>query len=660
MYKETYYKLCEEISAHNRRYFQENAPLISDYEYDLLYQKLVAIEKEHPEWIFSGSPTQVVAEGATGGFVVAPHTVPMLSLANTYSAEEVKEFLKRMQKLLHTEEVSYTAELKMDGIAISLRYVKGHFHQALTRGNGKEGEDITQNVLTITSLPLKLKGEVPDELEVRGEIFMPIAAFQKLNETREKQGKPLFANPRNAAGGSLKLLDPKEVAERGLDIVCYAVAAPPSSFTSHVETLKALAKMGIPVVTEYAPCLNFEQIWAFAEKVEKKRDSLPFQIDGIVIKVDDLAAQKRLGSTGKDYRWACAYKFSAEQATTRIEAITVQVGRTGVLTPVAELEPVFVAGSTIGRATLHNEEEVRRKDIRVGDYVYIEKGGDVIPKVVAVILEKRPAHTHLWHMPKTCPACGTLVVRVEKEVAVRCPNKEGCPAQGLKRIIHFASKAGMDIEHLGEKVVTQLVEKGFVKRISDIYTLTAEELAQLKNFKDKAIHNLLSSIEASKKVSLDRLIMALGIKYVGKETAEALADYAKDLKSVSELSEEELLAIEGVGEKVAEAIVTFFADPENRDEIERLLERGVKPGKREIVYVSHSFNGKTFVLTGSLEGFTRDEAAELIKQRGGKVAGTITKSTNFVLVGTDAGSKLEKAQKLGLKILSEEDFKALL
>ncbi len=656
--KSDYHRLCEEIWEHNRRYYLENAPTISDQEFDRLLAILICIEKDHPDWIYPGSPTQLVGEGITGGFPVVKHVTPMLSLANTYTQEEVKEFIKRMQKLLPLEKHLYTAEVKMDGIAVSLRYEGGSFVRGMTRGNGKEGEEITQNLMTIAHLPLRLKGNYPEILEARGEVFMPLKAFEELNRAKEKREEPPFANPRNAAGGSLKLLDPKLVAARKLDIVFHGIAEISDvKMRSHHEALDELRAWGLPVASPRKLCSDFEEIWAFAEDVEKKRKSLPFEIDGIVVKVDDLSSQKKLGVTGKNYRWAIAYKFSAEQAETKILEIVVQVGRTGVLTPVAELEPVTVAGSTISRATLHNQDEVARKDIRTGDTVVIEKGGDVIPKVVAVNLAKRPSHTKAWHMPKQCPACGAHVIHVEGEVALRCPNREKCPEQGLRRLVHFVGKSGMDIENLGEKIVEQLVEKGFVTRFSDIYALKEEQLYQLKNFKEKAVHNLLQSIEASKKVTLDRFIMALGIPHIGAETADLLAEFAGDMVRLSQVTDDELLMIDGVGGKVAESVVTFFADEENREEILRLFESGVLPQKREVKsHKGHPFYGKTFVLTGALQNYTRDHAAELIRAHGGKVSGSVTKETDFVLVGEDPGSKYDKAKKLGIAILSEKEF----
>lgn len=660
--KEEYLRLCEEIWEHNRRYYIENAPVISDYEYDQLLLLALAIEKNHPEWVFSASPSQKVGEGASGGFAVASHRQPMLSLANTYSAQEIEEFLERMEKLLYKKDILYTAELKIDGIAVSLRYEEGVFVQGLTRGNGKEGEDITQNLLTIHNLPTRLKKGAPSFLEARGEVFMPKKAFEKLNKEKVQAGETLFANPRNAAGGSLKLLDPELVAKRGLEIVFHGMGEESSgTIQSHYEGLKKLHEWGLPVIEESLHCRQFAEIWDFAEKIEKKRGHLPFEIDGIVVKVDDLHYQKKLGSTGKSYRWAVAYKFSPERVETKIIDITVQVGRTGVLTPVAELEPVFLAGSTISRATLHNEDEIIRKDIRIGDVAYIEKGGDVIPKVVGINKALRSQQSTSWRMPHHCPACGALAERAEGEVALRCPNQAGCPAQELKRIIFFAGKSGMDIEHMGEKVVTQLVEKGLVKRLSDIYTLTANDLAQLKNFKEKAIHNLLSSIERSKKVTLGRFLMALGIKHVGAETAELLAERMGDITTLFERTETELMLIEGIGEKMAESIVSFFSQAENRVEIERLFQLGVQPEKLHVqAYEGHPFYGKSFVLTGALVQFTRDSAASLIRERGGKIAANVTKETDYLLLGEEPGSKYEKAKKLGTKLISEEEFIALL
>jgi DNA ligase (NAD+) len=661
--KHTYDELCKLIWYHNRLYYIEHTPEISDEEYDLLFKRLEQLEKEHPEWVTPASPTQRVAESLTAGFQNVVHRIPMLSLANTYSKEEIEDFIRRIQKLVGSKTFAFSAELKMDGIAISAIFEKGFFIRGVTRGDGRRGDDITANMRTISSLPLQLYGkDIPDFMEVRGEVFMPRPVFQQLNDQKLQDGDQQWANPRNAAAGSLKLLDPQEVAERGLSIVFYGIAEESSGIvTKQSQVSNFLHSFGLPTLEYTAYCHSLDDIWQFAEHIRSLRTSLSYDIDGIVIKLDDLKEQRRLGNTGKNPRSAIAYKFAAEQAMTRIQEITVQVGRTGVLTPVAELDPVFLAGSTIARATLHNEEEIHRKDIRVGDLVTIEKGGDVIPKVVSVDLSQRPSDTHRWQMPVLCPSCGTPVVRVIGEVAVRCPNEESCSEQQIRRLHYFAGKNAMDIHHMGEKVIIQLVERGFVKIPSDIYTLKAEHVSQLAGFKVKAVHNLLNSIEQSKEVSLDRFIMALGIKYVGTGTAELLAARGGTIEQLSQMSEEELKQIEGIGDKVAQAVVHYFLQPAHQAEIRRLLDLGVKPQTRQVLqFTEHSFQSKNFVLTGSLEHYTRSAAASLIKERGGKVTDSVSKKTDYIVAGADPGAKLEKGKQLGIMILSEEEFSALL
>jgi DNA ligase (NAD+) len=663
MTKEHYDKLCEEIWEHNYRYYVDHAPVISDEHYDHLLHELEEMETAHPEWIHPTSPTQRVGEALTSGFTTVTHKIPMLSIANTYSKEELEEFIKRVHKLMEKEQVDFCTELKMDGIAVTAIYEDGHFVQAATRGDGQKGDDITNNIRTIRSLPLRLKGQdLPKHLEVRGEVFMPKKVFAALNAEKEQNGEMLWANPRNAAAGSLKLLDPKEVKERGLDIVFYGVADDGSvGFESQYDLHSFFRKHGLPGLQMIAKCANLEEIWAFAEQVREQRKTLPYEIDGIVIKVNDIRAQRRLGITGKNVRWAVAYKFAAEQATTHIRDITVQIGRTGVLTPVAELEPVFLAGSTIARATLHNQEEVERKDIRIGDTVIIEKGGDVIPKVVQVVMERRSTESTPWQMPAHCPSCGAKVHHGDEEVAVRCPNSSVCPEQQLRRIVYFVGRDAMDIDNLGEKVVMQLMEKGFVKRASDIYSLRAEQLFQLEGFKQKSVENLLAGIDKSRDVPLDRFIMALGIKHVGSGTAEDLADKVGNIETLAKMSAEELMKIEGVGEKVAGSIQEYFQDPHNIEEIARLISYGVKPRKVEVAsFTDHLFNGKNFVLTGSLEKYTRQSAASLIKERGGKVTDSVSKKTDYLVVGEAPGSKLDKARQLGVAVLTESEFEKLL
>lgn len=663
MNRHDYEKLCEEVWKHNRLYYIENNPVLSDKEFDLLLKKIEAIESEHPDWISQNSPSQRVGETVTEGFKSVKHETPMLSLANTYSRDEVDDFINRLHKLLGRKEIAFSCELKMDGIAVSIRYERGVLVRGLTRGDGKMGDDITSNIKTIQALPLQLYGEnIPELLEIRGEVFMPHHVFLKQNEQKLKNEEQLWANPRNAAAGSLKLLDPKESAQRGLHIVCYGLGDESTvDIKTQTEVHAYLARLGLPVLRLIDHCTTLDEIWAFTEKVAKERPHLPFDIDGVVIKLDNIKEQRKVGATAKNPRWAVAYKFAAEQSVTHIKDITVQVGRTGVLTPVAELEPVFLAGSTIARATLHNEDEIKRKDIRIGDAVVIEKGGDVIPKVVSVDLSQRPQGSKPWHMPHVCPSCHAEVERVEGEVAVRCANSLKCPEQRMRRIIYFVGKDAMDIDHMGEKVVEQLFLKGYVSMPSDIYKLTAKELSTLEGFKDKSIQNVLSSIDKSRHVTLSKLIMGLGIKFVGSGTAELLANRAGDLESLTKLTYDELLEIDGVGDKVAEAVVEYFLEPRNKTEISRLLELGVKPENVQIKKIAgHIFENKTFVLTGTLDEYSRDDAAKLIKERGGKVTSAVSKNTDYVLAGDAAGSKLDKAEKLGVAVLNEPEFKKML
>lgn len=664
LHKEEYLKLIEEIEKHNRLYYLEAKPVISDYDFDHLLKQLEEIEKAHPDWIVPYSPTQRVMEKPSTGFRQLSHNVPMLSLANTYSREELEDFVARVHKLAGKTDVAFCVELKMDGVAVSVRYEKGIYARALTRGDGQKGDEITANLKTLPMVPLKLDlAHPPAHLEIRGEVFMPHRAFHAANQKKEEAGDEPWANPRNAAAGSLKLLDAKEVKERCLSIVFYAVAEDSSySLKSQFETHLFLQKIGLPTSDKrhYLRTNSADEILQFASRIEKERNHLGFDIDGIVVKVDELKLQEELGSTGKSPRWAVAYKFAPEQAKTQIKEITVQVGRTGVLTPVAELEPVFLAGSTISRATLHNQEEIDRKDIRIHDTVVIEKGGDVIPKVVAVDLSKRPKDSHPWKMPTHCPICGTPVVHAALEVAIRCPSSE-CRQQILRRLIFFASKDAMDIGNLGPKVMEQLFDKGLVKSISDIYALTAQDLALLEGFKEKSIQNLLESINASRKTTLARLILSLGIKHVGEGIAELLASHAGSIDRLPELKEEELLSIEGIGEKVVHSIREYFSHSANLQEIARLLKLGVTPQMPQITANrDHPFFGKTFVLTGTLKNHTRDEATRLIKACGGAIGNSVGKKTDFVLVGDEPGSKYDKALKLGVKILSEEDFITLL
>jgi len=658
-----YINLVNELIEHDKHYYEECKPLISDYEYDLLIKELQAWEKPHPAQVLPNSPSLRIGEALSEGFKHQEHVSPMLSLANTYSSDELSDFIKRIYKLLERENVKFCSELKMDGTAISIRYEKGKLTRALTRGNGKVGDDVTQNVKTIKTLPLKLLGNnIPDLIEIRGEVFMHKKIFQHLNEKREEDGFDIFANPRNAAAGSLKLLDPNEVQKRKLDIICYGISRADNFVSSQYELHSFLKKMGLPVAQEnhFKLCKNLDDILSFAKKIDDIREKISFEIDGVVIKVDDISSHKGLGFTGKAPRYAVAYKFAAEQAITKIEDITIQVGRTGVLTPVAELEPVFLAGSTISRATLHNIDEINRKDIRIGDVVVIEKGGDVIPKVVSVDFSKRKKDSKPFQMPKKCPNCSSDIVHIEDEVAYRCQNPK-CQGQKIRSLIYFASKGAMDIEHLGSKVMETLVEKGLVSKPSDIYLLDENMLSDLEGFREKSIQNLLASIEKSKKCSFSRFIMALAIKYVGKETADLLANYSKDIKTLQKLTKEQLLSIEGVGEKIADSIIEYFDDENNLKEIDLLLSHGLSPQRpKERKSKGHIFENKTFVLTGSLKNHTRNEAASLIKERGGKTSSSVSKNTDFVLAGDEPGSKYNKAKKLNIKIITEDEFISML
>jgi len=584
----------------------------------------------------------------------------MLSLEKGFTGESIEAFQKRVEKLLGKTDIEYSVEVKMDGLAISVFYENGHFKRAITRGDGKVGSDVTQNVKTIRSLPLRLFSSselIPDHIELRGEVFLPKSAFERLNKEREKEGLPLWANPRNAAAGSLKLLDSKEVAKRKeLDILFYSVGNPEElPITSQSQLKSYLKAFSLPVVAESMECKSLEEIMQFKEKMAQKRSSLDYAIDGLVIKVASFHDFEELGFTGKHPRGALAFKFSAEQTETQVRAISVQIGRTGALTPVAELEPVLLDGSTIARATLHNFEELARKDVREGDFVTIEKGGDVIPKVVSVNVKKRKDCAQVFLEPESCPSCGKDVQKDPSEAVLRCTNRL-CPAQRLAHFIHFASKQGLDIENLGDKVVEQLYEKGFIQSVSDIFSLTEEQLYQLDGFKKKSVDNLLRSIEKAKKVSLAQLLQALGIRFVGAQSALLLEEHFHNLEKLQHATKEEILQIDGIGEKVAHSILSFFQDDENKKELEELFQRGLRFKEKAALDIEHPFYGKTFVLTGSLETFSRSEGEKAIKACGGKVKSSVGKKVDYVVVGKNAGSKAKKAQELGIPMLDEKEF----
>jgi len=654
--------LCREIEEHNRRYYEEAAPTVSDFEYDRLYRELADLEAAYPDLALPDSPTQRVGGRALEAFGTIIHRSPMLSLDNTYSRDELAAAFTRLRRLLPNREIRTIVEPKVDGVAISLLYEEGVLRYAATRGDGVRGDDVTQNIRTIRSIPARLKGEdaPPRLVEIRGEIYLPKARFAEINEERENAGEPPFANPRNAAAGSLKQLDPRIVATRGLEAVFYGTGVLEGTEWQSQETLFGhLRSLGLPTHTPETlhVARDIEEVFAALEAIDRVRHDLPFEVDGAVVKVDSFALRASVGSTAKSPRWAFAYKYRPEQAETRLREITVQVGRTGVLTPVAELDPVFVSGSTVARATLHNEEEIERKDIRAGDWVVVEKAGEVIPAVVEVRKERRTGEERAFVMPERCPSCDHPVSREPGQVAVRCRNP-GCPAQFKRRLEHFASRGAMDIEGLGEVMVEQLVERALVADIAAIYSLSAEQLATIPRTGEKSIANLLKAIEASKGRPLRRLIFGLGILHVGVASARALADHFQTLDRLMEASVETLMEIPDVGPVVAPAIVEAFAHPGTREVIERLRAAGVNFGEKDEPRKRPAGNrlAGTWVITGTLSQ-PREVMAALIRDHGGKTTASVSKKTDFVLAGEEAGSKLEKARKLGIPVLDEAAFR---
>lgn len=658
--KSAYLQLIQEIKEHNKHYFVHNKPLITDYEYDLLVAKAARIEKAHPEWIpKGGSPTFKVSEQLQRGFHSVKHDVPMLSLTNTYSYEEIEEFIARVEKLLDKTNLAYCCELKIDGCALSLRYINGEFVRAVTRGDGKKGDDVTENVRGIASLPKSIHGKnIPPLLEIRAEVYMTRKEFIRANLERQEKGESIWANPRNAAAGSLKLLDSKLSKSRNLQIFCFAICQGiPTDLNSQYELHLYLQTLGFPTVGKSSIALvhNLTEIKQYIERIGIEREKLPFDIDGIVIKIDNLDDHGYLGTTEKSPRGSIAYKFAPEQAETIIESITIQIGRTGVLTPVAELKPVFLSGSCVSRATLHNAEEVKRRGIGIGDSVLIEKGGEIIPKVVRVTKKKSKS---IWRMPTKCPFCQSPVVYKTNEVAARCSNSR-CQRKNFLRILFFIKN--MDIDHIGAKVLEKLVDTGAITQIVDIYKLTEEDMKNLPGFKDKSIANILRSIEKSKSTELDKFIFALGIPFVGERTAEIIVAKFGTLPDIAKADITDYLSIEGIGEKVANSLHRFFKDPQHIREINQLITLGLHwKSKSRSKYSKHTFTNKRFVLTGSLEHYTRDQATQLIKERGGKVSSTVGKKIDYVLVGTSPGNKFLLAKELDIPILTEKEFEALL
>ena len=651
-------ELSREILRHERLYYVESQPEISDADFDALMSELIALEEKYPQLATPDSPARRVGGAPSEGFATVTHAVPMLSLENAYSREEAQAWLARAARVLGSEPSGYVAELKIDGLSISLRYENGLLVRGATRGDGFRGDDVTSNVRTIRSIPLSIPETAP--LEVRGEVFYPKKAFEKLNAAREDDGLPIFANPRNAASGTMKLLDPRVTARRGLEAWLYAIAEAEPAPASQIETLERLRRLGFRVNPHSRRCETFEDVGRFIEEWREKRHDLEFETDGVVVKVDDRKLQERLGSTAKSPRWALAFKYPPEVKTTVVEAISFQVGRTGTLTPVAHLSPVLLAGTTVKRATLHNYEDLSRKDVRVGDTVVVEKGGDVIPKVVRVDLEKRSADSKPFAMPANCPVCGDPVVREEGEVATRCVNP-ACPAVIREALRHFCSRRAMNIEGLGEKLVDQLVRAGLLTDVASIYALRAEDLAGLERWGEKSAGNLIGEIEKSRENDLSRLVFALGLRHVGEKAARTLSERFRTLDAIASASEEELQTAEEIGPATAAAVAGYFRHPRHRELIEKLRAHGVNFTSRAPEKPREgALAGKTVVITGTLPGPSREEAARLLEAAGARVAGSVSKKTAFLVAGEDAGSKLEKARSLGVRIVSWEEMQGLL
>ena len=647
--------LREQIRKHDYLYYVLNQPQIPDQEYDRLSSELKKLEQQHPQLITPDSPTQRISDRPIEGFAQVKHAISMLSIDNTYSDEELQDFDQRVEKGLGTKNYSYVVELKIDGLAVSLRYEKGILALGATRGDGEKGDDVTNNIRTIRAIPLSLQGDVPDVLETRGEVYMPKKAFEKLNEERERQELPLFANPRNAAAGSLKLLDAKITAQRKLSFFAYALGETSKPFAkTHYESLEKFKKIGLPVNPNIKKAVDINEVIEICNQWEKKRLELPYQIDGMVIKVDRFDQHDILGATGRAPRWCMSYKYAAEQAQTKVLSIDVQVGKTGNLTPVANLQPVLLAGTTVKRASLHNFDEIDRLDVRIGDTVIIEKAGEIIPQVIEVKKEFRPAGAKPFKPPVKCLICGSKVEKDPDGVYIRCTSPN-CSAQLKEKLLYFAGRDQMDIENLGPALIEQLVDGGFVKDFADLYKLDVKTLAELERMAQKSAQNVIDGIEKSKSRTLGRLISALGIRHVGSQNAEILAEHFGSIDSLKKATIEELSEIDQIGPVLAKSIYEYFHDIANLKIVDKLIAAGINPKHKQTKH-SDKLAGKTFVVTGTLENFSRTQIEQTIKENGGKISSSVSKNTDYVLAGTEPGSKIDKANRLGIEIINEQQF----
>lgn len=652
-------ELSKQIEEHNYRYYVAAEPVISDYDFDKLLEELIQLEKEHPEYLNSNSPSQRVGGQITKEFKTVKHKYPMLSLGNTYSEEELTDFDERVKKVL-TNGYEYVCELKYDGVAIGLTYKNGNLIQAVTRGDGEKGDDVTTNAKTIMSIPLQLRGsDYPEEFEIRGEVFMPRNVFDEINKEREEIGDALMANPRNAAAGTLKMQDSAVVAKRNLDCFLYFVLGENLPFNNHYDNLKAAHNWGFKVSDHAKKVGSISDVFTFINHWDKERYNLDFDIDGVVIKVNSYEQQKALGFTAKSPRWAIAYKFKAQQVSTVLQSISYQVGRTGVITPVANLKPVLLAGTTVKRASLHNADIIEKLDVRVGDAVFVEKGGEIIPKIIGVDLTKRLPDTHPITYIRQCPECGTELIRNDAEANHYCPNETFCPPQVKGKMEHFVGRRAMDIDSLGAETIAQLYDAGLVKSIADIYELKKEPLLQLQRMAEKSVNNLLAGVEASKKIPFERVLYAIGIRHIGETTAKKLAYYFKNIDALKNATVEQLVEVGDIGETTAKSIVSYFQNEQNADVINRLKSHGLQMelSAEQLVSASDKLKDLSFVVSGVFSKFSRDDLKKTIEQNGGKNVGSISAKTSYVIAGENMGpEKLKKAEKLGIPIISEDDF----